>query len=222
MLHIKDIENSKHILLVVDNNSFANASAIYTYILTLHKKVSLYCSEEIEHKLSFLPWFDKLKLVEPSSADLTIKVGGDVESYCAFFKENKIKINKKMATSLYGALIMRYNNFSNSEANGIVFALANQLIESGAEYKNVQAQICKSDSLALFRLKAILYAKMLLVDNATVAELFICQTDLESSGASMQDALKAMKETLSLVHVNRVVLKKSDENMKIIQIIEEI
>jgi bifunctional oligoribonuclease and PAP phosphatase NrnA len=209
-------------LLKTDSDSFANASAIYSYLMTLHKKVSIYSRKEVEYKFSFLPWHDKLKTLEPSSADLSIEVNEEVLDYYNFFKNNGIKINKKMATSLYSALLMRYDNFNSLESNGMVFAAANELIELGAEYRVAQKEIVKSNSLAFFRLKAILYEKMLLVKNASEVELFINEADLSTSGASMKEVEQVMQEVLTLVHVRKVVLKKSDEDMKTIKTVEEI
>ena len=221
MLNIEKIKESKHIVIKTNNDSFANASAIYSYILTLHKKVSLYHEEDIDARLAFLPWFSKLKKIAPSSADLVIDISEEVLEYCVFFTSNEIKINKKMATSLYAGLLMRYDNFNSSETNGMVFAFASQLIELGAERKIAQKQIVKSDSLALFRLKAILYKSMLLVENATQVELYINDEELKSSGATIKDAIKITQDVLCLAHIEKVTLKKSDANMKTIKIIEE-
>jgi|GEM_PF-1078725 len=221
MLNIQKIQESKHILLKTDNDSFANASALYSYILTLHKKVSLYSEEKIEHRFSFLPWSDKVKLVEASSADLVLQVDMQAMDYFSFYKNNNVKINKKMATALYSALLVEYDSFSSFESNGIVFATAATLIELGAEYRLAQEEITKSDSLALFRLKAIFYKNMLLRGGASVLELYICDADFDATGACMKDAKKIMRESLSLVHVKKVILKKSDENMKILEVLEE-
>ena len=222
MLNIEKIQAANHILLRVDSDSFANASAIYSYILTLHKKVSLSSFEEIDARLSFLPWFLKLKKQEPSSADYVLDIHKDVLVYVEFFQNNAIKINKKMATAMYAGLLLRYDNFSSAESDGIVFATASQLIAFGAEHNIVHKNIVRSRALSYFRLEAILYKNMLLRSNAKEAELLVSDEDLKSSGASMKDAIKIMQEVLHLVHVKKVVLKKSDENMKIIKTIEEI
>lgn len=221
MLDKKSIESSNHILLRVQDDSFANASALYSYILTLHKKVSIYNEKKLEYRFSFLPWYEKCKTVEPSSADVVLEVDGDVLKYYTFFQENDIKINKKMATALYSALLLRYKNFSSCKTDGIVFATASQLIEFGAEYKIARQKIVKSDALSLFRLKAILFKKMLLVSSGTELQLLVNDTDLVASGATLEDAKKIMKELLNLVNVTRVVLIKSDTDMQIIDKIEE-
>ncbi|MFT5662091.1 MAG: phosphoesterase RecJ-like protein [Sulfurimonas sp.] len=74
---IKRIDSAKHIVVIAhinpDADSLGSASAMYTYILTLHKKVSLFCvSKNINPKLSFLPWADKVRNSFPASGDLAI------------------------------------------------------------------------------------------------------------------------------------------------------
>lgn len=222
MLNIEEIKNAKHILIKTNNDSFANASAIYSYILTLHKKVSLFHEEEIASKLTFIPWYSKLKKIQAISADLVIESSEDILGYFTFFKSNSIKINQKMATALYSALLIRYDNFKSIETDGMVFAVASQLIELGADRQIAQKYIVKSDSLALFRLRALLYKSMLLIDEATEVELYISDEELMSSGATLKDAIKIMQDVLSLANVKKVTLKKSDQSMKIIKTIEEV
>ena len=89
---IQRIDSAKHIVVMAhinpDADSLGSASAMYTYLLTLHKKVSFFCvSKNINPKLSFLPWTDKLRNSFPVSADLAIaldcgafsRLGIDVE-----------------------------------------------------------------------------------------------------------------------------------------------
>lgn len=221
MLDTTSIQNAKHILLKTNNNSFANASALYTYLLTLHKKVTLFSQESIAVKFSFLPWFQKLKFTNVASADLVIDVHEQTLEYFLFFKKNEIKINKKMATALYGGLLVRYENFRSPDVDGIVFAMASELIELGAEHKLARHSLIKSNSLAFMRLKARLYASMSLECNATELELLVSDEDLAATGASLEDAVKIMHEFLDQVHVRKVFLKKSDNDMKILKIVED-
>ena len=221
-MNLNELQTAKHILIVTDNNSFANASAIYTYLLTLHKKVSIYKSEVISTKLSFLPWFDKLRDSKPSSAELIIEASSDVISLVDYFKKHEIKINKKMATSLYSAVLMRYDNFLDEKCDGIVFAVTSELIESGADFKLANENIRKSFSLSSLRLRAIMLQKMLVVDDAKKVELYINEADLQATGATIGDALFVMKEAITLVNVKEVILIKDDENNKILKSIKEI
>ncbi|MDD2357414.1 MAG: DHH family phosphoesterase [Thiovulaceae bacterium] len=76
---IKIIERAKHVVVIShvnpDADSLSSASAVYTYMLKLHKKVSFFCaSKNIEEKLKFLPWVEKLRDVFPVDADLAISL----------------------------------------------------------------------------------------------------------------------------------------------------
>ena len=76
---INRINEAKHIVVIAhrspDADSMGSASAMYTYLLTLHKKVSFFCvTKKINPRLSFLPWFDKVRDSFPASADLAISL----------------------------------------------------------------------------------------------------------------------------------------------------
>lgn len=71
------IQKASHIVLIShlnpDADSLGSASAMYTFLLQQHKKVSWFCkSSQLSEKLSFLPWFETIKSLFPSSADLAI------------------------------------------------------------------------------------------------------------------------------------------------------
>ena len=211
------INNAKHIVITMDNSSFANASVMYSYILTLHKKVSLYSNEVLENKLSFLPWYDKARLKMPTSADLEILM--DTESLKLYkqFITFEIKLNVKMATSLYAGILEEFDNFQSPQCNGIVFASASELIALKAEHKKCNQYLFKSLPLSSLRLKAKLLSSLSLENNALHAKLYVSDLDLKSTGSSLKEAFIIMKEALSLVNVERVTLYKSDENCKILK-----
>jgi bifunctional oligoribonuclease and PAP phosphatase NrnA len=71
------IENAGHIVLIAhrdpDADSMGSASAMYTHLLRLQKKVTLFCvTERYDRHLDFLPWVDTLKHRFPENADLAI------------------------------------------------------------------------------------------------------------------------------------------------------
>lgn len=216
-MKIEEIQNAKHILIVSDSSSFCNASALYTYILTLHKKVSLQVSKPLDKKLSFVPWFSKARDQSTSNADLVIRVNDDVKFLFEMFQKNSIKINTKMATALYGALLKRYKNFQSDDCDGTIFAIASKLISLNADYKTAHNFLQKRVALSLFRLKAMLFKEMILVEDAKQAKLFLSESILKASGASLEDAIEVMQEVLTIVHVKKVILYKSDENNKILK-----
>ncbi len=238
---IEVIHKAKHIVVTVPSNptasSVGSASALYTYILTLHKKVSFFCpTKDIEGRLSFIPWFDKIKSSFPSSANLVIsfdffeKQSNKLSSECEFFnidekkpieslfhlfKENRITINKKMATALYSGLLFETDNFLNGIVNGTIFAIAKELIESGADIKLCNKFITRYVTLGAFRLKAMMQNKMLLIKNAKIAMFIIKDSDIKATGAIETDCEMALKEALSLPTVEVALLFKQNTNLSV-------
>ena len=71
------VENAKHIVLIAHTNpdadSLGSVSAMYTQMMRMHKKCSIYCvSNNLNVQLDFLPWFDKIRSTFPVQADLAI------------------------------------------------------------------------------------------------------------------------------------------------------
>ncbi|HIP19989.1 MAG TPA: phosphoesterase [Sulfurimonas sp.] len=216
-IDIEEIKNTQHILIVTSTASFANASALYSCILTFHKKVSLQNLEPLNTKLSFLPWYDKCRENQPSTAQYIIEVNTDTLELYKFFKENGIKINQKMATALYGGLLSRYDNFLSSDCDGTIFALVSTLLELGAQKKLCHDFLLLRVPLSYMRLKERLLRSLVLKDDASHAYVSICDDDLKSSNSELMDAYTIIKEFLTIVHVEKVTLLKSDENNKIIK-----
>lgn len=214
MLEINKILEASHILITTDNSSFANANALYSYVLTLHKKVSMHYVEEIDPNLSFLPWFEKARGSKAVSHEYTLNATADTKALYLFFKENNIKINLKMATSLYAGILKRYDFFRSDDCDGTIFAFSSELIALNAEYLLANQYMRKRVPLSYLRLKALLFKSMLLVDSATVAELYVSEQELQESGASMKDVYMLMKEPLNLVNVSKVMLYEYDKNKR--------
>jgi len=216
-IDIEEIKNAQHILIATSTSSFANASALYSFILTLHKKVSLQNLEPLSTKLSFLPWFDKCRENRPSTAQYIIDVDIDTLKLYKFFQDNDIKINQKMATALYGGLLSRYDNFLSSDCDGTIFALVSTLLGLGAQKKLCHDFLLFRVPLSYMRLKERLLKSLVLKDDAKHAYVSICDDDLKSSNSELNDAYTIIKEFLTIVHVEKVTLLKSDENNKIIK-----
>ena len=73
----KEIEEANHIVLIAhvnpDADSLGAASAMYTHLMRLEKKVTLFCAtEQVNPRLAFLPWFDKMRHQFPKNADLAM------------------------------------------------------------------------------------------------------------------------------------------------------
>jgi len=222
LISLEAIDKAKHIVILVSNDSFADASALYTYILRLHKKVSIVSEvQTIDSKYSFLPWFDKLRDIVPSSADLVIDFDLETEPLFNLFKSNNITINTKMATALYAGLLQRFDGFISSGADGMIFADVSELIEQGADYKLCNKFIMKRVSLSTLRLKAVMLKNMLLINDSKAALFCVSDDDFKSSGSDEGEAFEIMKEGLHLPYVEMAILINS-ENRVLKLITEEI
>ena len=74
---LQRVKNASHVAVVAhinpDADSLGAASAIYTYLLQQHKKVSFYCaSKHISNRFTCIPWIEKVSDTLPRSVDLAI------------------------------------------------------------------------------------------------------------------------------------------------------
>lgn len=105
---IKRIDDAKHIVVIAHKNpdadSLGSASAVYTHLLRLHKKVSFFCiSKNINSKLIFIPWVDKIRDSFPSSADLVITLDcADISRFEIDIECDLINIDHHESNSNYG------------------------------------------------------------------------------------------------------------------------
>jgi len=240
---INKINNSKHIVVVATGSidSICSASAFYTYLLTLHKKVSFFSiSNVLEPRLFFIPWSEKVRSSFPSSSDLAITFGtldsDNVYIECEiinfdtmknspfiaqtvydFFENSDIKINHKMATSLYSGILDSTNGFLVG-TNGTIFAMIERLVKLDIDIQNINKCVMQYMSLASFRLKAIMQMKMQLMLNAKLALFVVKDEDISSSGATEIDCEKIILEALFLPTVSVVLLVREydDSNVKIL------
>jgi len=219
---LKKIDNVKHVMIVADAAYLSGASALYTYLLTKHKKVTLVCqTKSLDKNLSFLPWFDKIKDSQVSSADYILEFNSGCIELFELFKNNTLKINQKMATALYSGLLVETDGFMNRRTNGTIFAMAKELIEVGAEYKICNEFIMKRTSLSALRLKAIMLKNMILQNSAKAAVFCICDDDFMSSGARLEDCDEILIESLTLPNVEQAILLNIDEEYEILKIINK-
>ncbi len=214
MISLEAIDKAKYIVILTSDDSFADASALYTHILRLHKKVSIVSqSQTLDSGFSFLPWFDKLRDIVPSSADVVIDLDLEIESLYNLFKLNDITINNKMATALYAGLIQRFDGFLSNDIDGTIFADVSELINSGADYKLCNQSIMKRVSLSALRLKAIMLKNMILINDSKAALFQVNNDEFKSSGADLSEAYEIIKEGLNLPYVEIAILLDSENRV---------
>jgi phosphoesterase RecJ-like protein len=218
---IHDIKNAKYIVIVTKSEQLPQASALYTYILTLHKKVSLVCEGNVNPEFMFLPWINKVKSIKPLSADLFIDLKISTQDLYRLFVSEEIKPNQKIATALYAGLLYETQSFTNQLVNGIIFKMAKELVEFGADINLCVKYIVKTTTLSMLRLKAIMFKNMILKKSSSLASFCVDDDDLKSSGTTLKECEFVMLEALNLTYVYSVELIKTDENNKIIKIINK-
>jgi len=104
------IEEASHIVVIAhvnpDADSLGAASAIYTYLLQRHKKVSFYCaSKHRDQKFVCIPWFEKIRDSFPVSADLAIVLDcASKERLGVDLKCDIINIDHRISNTFYGDL----------------------------------------------------------------------------------------------------------------------
>lgn len=221
---LKKIVEANHIVIYADIKNIAGASALYTHIIRLHKKVSLVCKEkdcnkEFNKKYSFLPWFDKIKQITPASADYIIELDNSCVSLYDFFQKSSMKINAKMATALYAGLLEESEGFSNNIVNGTIFAMAKELIECGAEYKKCNKFILNTTTLSFLRLKSKMFNEMLLENEAKAVIFSINRDILKATGTKLKDCDEILKESLKLPTVEIAVLLDLENKNEVIKLI---
>ena len=130
------------------------------------------------------------------------------------FEKNNIKLNQKMATALYAGLLLETKGFQNTNVNGMIFAVAKQLVDAKAEHKLCTNYILNTKSLAYLRLKALVLKKMLLNEDATVVVMNIDEDDLKKSGAKLEDAFEILEDGLTLPYVVEAILQNNNKILK--------
>ncbi len=83
---LEKIDKASHIVLISDINpdagSIGSASAMYSFLLQKHKKVSWFCKTEVvSYRFSFIAWVEKIRDSFPASADLAISLGCGDKKY---------------------------------------------------------------------------------------------------------------------------------------------
>jgi len=246
---LKKIDAAGYVVLVVhvdpDADSLGSASAMYSLMLRLQKKVTFFCvTENIDRRLAFLPWFDKLRHRFPVSADLAIsldcgskkRLGTEIkcplvnidhhagnEAYgeiniiddtaisttqvlYELFEDYGIKLNAKIATSLYAGLLDNSLGFLSEKTDARAFAMAAVLSGAGADTRGCAIELFERRSLAAMRLKGMMLQKMSLVHNGTIVLLRVTQEMLLQSGAHAADCEAVLHESMGLPTIKAAIL----------------
>jgi len=124
-----------------------------------------------------------------------------------FFVANGIKINGKMALSLYAGLIDDSRCFSASGCNAKTFGMAHALIAAGADHATCIEWLYRRRSLASLRVRGILLKQMRLLLDGRLAFFDVRASHLEETGASISECKKVLDEALGMRSVQAAMMQ---------------
>ena len=107
---VEALENAKHILIIAhvnpDADSMGSALAMYTHVLRLHKKVSLYCqTQKMNPSLKFLPFFDKVRQHIPRDYDLALSFDcGSIKRLGIEVEGTLVNVDHHVSNENYGSI----------------------------------------------------------------------------------------------------------------------
>lgn len=127
-----------------------------------------------------------------------------------FFVANDIKINGKMALSLYAGLMDDSKCFNSPDCNAKTFGMAHALITAGADHAMCIEWLYRRRSLASLRVRGVLLKQMSLYLDGRLAVFEVGTSLLEETGASIAECKRVLEEALgmrsvrvALMHVER-------------------
>lgn len=137
---LERIKSAEHIVLIAhkkpDADSVGSASAMYTFLMRLHKKATLFCeTEHINPHIHFIPWFDKIRHSYPKKADLAISFDcGSYERLGIEVECDLINFDHHISNEKYG----KYNcvNASAESTTRVLFDFFNYVYKESGERIN--------------------------------------------------------------------------------------
>lgn len=124
-----------------------------------------------------------------------------------YFVANGVKINGKMALSLYAGLVDDSKCFSAPECNAKTFAMAQSLLEQGADHAMCIEWLYRRRSLASLRIRGLLFKQMKLLADGKLAVCEVSLSLLEETGASAAECKSVLDEVLGMRSVQAAILK---------------
>lgn len=123
-----------------------------------------------------------------------------------YFVANGIKINGKIALSLYAGLLDDSKCFSAPECSAKTFAMAQGLLELGADHAVCMEWLYRRRSLASLRIRGILLKQMKLLADARLAVFEVSLPLLEECGASVSECKSVLDEALGMRSVQAAIM----------------
>lgn len=191
-----------------------------------HKRVSWQSRVALDVRFAYIPWSSEAKSSFAKSSDLIICFDGEdideaVESLYIntnnlagimynFFLSNGIKINKKIATAFYIALIDSYEGFLSNRVDNIVLSMARELIGFGADHKEIVENIFYVNSLAKLRLESRIVDEFCIDSSRGIAYVELKKDMLYE--LSIFECIDVLRRVSRLVFVKVAILLVQNKN----------
>ncbi len=187
---VKALDDAKHILIIAhvdpDADSMGSALAMYTHLLRLHKKVTLFCKTlKMDPSLKFLPFFEKVRSSIPKDYDLAMSFD------CGTYKRLGIDVN--------GVLVNVDHHISNEK-----YGTINLIDTTAISTSQVVYDFFKSNDIKLnAKMATALYAGLAddsqnFTTDKTDDRAFMMAADLIKSGADNALCTKMLFKERSL------------------------
>ncbi|MDD2369473.1 MAG: DHH family phosphoesterase [Sulfuricurvum sp.] len=124
-----------------------------------------------------------------------------------FFVANSIKINGKMALSLYAGLMDDSKCFSAPKCSAKTFSMAHDLIELGAEHALCIEWLYHRRSLASLRIRGALMKQMKLLADGQLALFEVPLSLLEETGADVAECKRVVEDALGIRSVRAAMIQ---------------
>ena len=189
----KALDNAEHILIIAhvnpDADSMGSALAMYTHILRLHKKVSLFCkTSDMNPSLNFLPFFDKVRSTIPNDYDLAMSFDcGSVKRLGIEVNAPLVNIDHHISNENYGDI-----NIIDTSAISTTQVLYDYFISSGIKL-NVKMATALYSGLA--------DDSQNFTTDKTAERTFLMAADLVKSGADNALCTKMLFKERSLASI---------------------
>ncbi|MDD2265384.1 DHH family phosphoesterase [Sulfuricurvum sp.] len=153
----------------------------------------------IDHHISN-DYFGTYTIIDTSAISTT-------EVVYDFFVANSIKINGKMALSLYAGLMDDSKCFSVPECSAKTFSIAYNLIELGAEHAKCIEWLYHRRSLSSLRIRGALMKQMKLLANGQLALFEVSRALLEETGADVDECKRVIEDALGIRSVRAAMIQ---------------
>jgi len=133
----------------------------------------------IDHHVSN-PNFGHLRFVDakaPATCEIVIR----------FFQENKIEINKQIATCLFSGLIFDTTAFSNDATSAVVLERASEMLLLGARGSEAIRLLLRNRSIPALRVWGIAMERLFNHEEFQAVATAITRNDMETFGVSEED-----------------------------------